>query len=371
MSAEDHLATVDGIRDYVADTPFSCSNVTALTGGYGNYTFRLHLANPYMGQKTLVLKHGKAWLPADKLDRQTYDAEALRRVRTILPADSLVTTPNVYLFDTTSHVIIMEDCGADAVPLKELFLQDGALSVGIAHKIGTALGTFLAQVHTWGRNDEVLDFFEGNREARMISAWATYGRVVSTLTTDNLPALSDPPLDVSAQELEDLAAVADDTAETIRSARETVVHGDFWPGNMMVRLRGEGDAARDVERIYMLDWELVKPSLPGFDVGQFAAEVHQARSFYPHCEAATSTLLQAFLTAYREGSREGDMERTARLALTNVGAHLATWTPRISTWSDRQMVRKVVMEGVQYLLRARKEEDDLRETMFGPLLVSK
>ena len=51
--------------------------------------------------------------------------------------------------------------------------------------------------------------------------------------------------------------------------------GDFWPGNMMVVLDGD----RNLERIYVLDWELSRTGLPGADIGQFCAEIHLLRRF--------------------------------------------------------------------------------------------
>lgn len=288
-------------------------------------------------------------------------------MKQILPETALATVPEVHLFDEDANVVIMDDCD-DAATLKTLFLRDRAIPVSLARTIGSALGTFLVQVHAWGRNSQAVDFWEGNVQARTISAWVTYGRIVSTLSAPvNLPALRDPPLEIPKDQLKTLAEVADETANKMRSARETVVHGDFWPGNVMVRLKGEGEEV-EVERIYVLDWELSKPGLPGFDIGQFAAEVHQARSFYPHCEASASALLTTFLQTYREEVQRDDMVQTARLALTHVGAHTVAWTPRNPTWGDEGTVRKVVMEGAQYLLRAQLKEDDLSQSMFGPLL---
>lgn len=51
---------------YLAGTPFASSRVEPISGGTANYIFRLHLERRYEGMQTLVLKHGKAWLPADR-----------------------------------------------------------------------------------------------------------------------------------------------------------------------------------------------------------------------------------------------------------------------------------------------------------------
>lgn len=292
----------------------------------------------------------------------------MQRVRKVLPATSLVTTPDVHLLDEVANVIVMDDCGEDGVALKNLLLQN-ALSASTARVIGSMLGVFLAQLHSWGKGEDVLDFFDGNTQARTLSAWATYGRLVETLSDSEgrLKALQDPPLDVSESQLNAVGNIADATAHIIRTARETLLHGDFWPGNVMVKLRGEGEEAV-VERVFVLDWELAKPGLPGFDIGQFCAELHQARRFYPSTEKAASALLETFLGAYREHCGDEDMADVARIAQTHLGAHLAVWTPRNSTWGNKEIVREVVMEGVQHLLDAEREGNNLCRTVFGPLV---
>lgn len=66
MSGELDLSRPEDVLRYLAETPFASSRVDSLSGGTANYIFRLHLERPYKGIQTLVLKHGKAWLPADK-----------------------------------------------------------------------------------------------------------------------------------------------------------------------------------------------------------------------------------------------------------------------------------------------------------------
>ena len=72
------LATSSGVLAFLADTPFSSDIAIKLTGGYGNYVFRLHLKEPFEGRQTLVLKHGKPHLPGDEsfkfsVERQVND----------------------------------------------------------------------------------------------------------------------------------------------------------------------------------------------------------------------------------------------------------------------------------------------------------
>ena len=62
MSERD-LPTPEGVTDYLHNTPFDSHTVTPLTGGYGNYVYRLHLRKDYHDRRTLVLKHAKAYIP--------------------------------------------------------------------------------------------------------------------------------------------------------------------------------------------------------------------------------------------------------------------------------------------------------------------
>ena len=291
----------------------------------------------------------------------------MQRVHSTLPATSLVTAPEVHLLDAVASVIVMDDCGEDAVALKNLLLQN-ALSPTVARTIGSALGEFLAQVHGWGRDEDVIAFFEGNAQARSISAWATYGRLIETLSGgEGSPnVLRNPPLDISQSQLSAAGEIADATAHLLRTGKEVFLHGDFWPGNIMVKFKCEEEEA-EVERIFVLDWELSKPGLPGFDIGQFCAELYQARRFYSSTEEAVSALQEAFLTAYRERHGLEGMPEIARIAQTHLGTHLAVWTPKNATWGDEGTVREVVSEGVEHIVDD-KETSELRRAIFGPLL---
>jgi hypothetical protein len=148
----------------------------------------------------------------------------MTRVKAWLPFDSIVTVPKVYKFDEENHVIIIKDCGEDTLTLKEL-LSQVKVSPDLADEIGMSIGRFLGLLHDWGRKnpDDILGMFEGNEQAKKMSAWVTYGRVVSTLQgKEGLPALSDPPINVSEQDLEIIGKVASNMGLAMSSARDFV-----------------------------------------------------------------------------------------------------------------------------------------------------
>ncbi|TFY58493.1 hypothetical protein EVG20_g8126 [Dentipellis fragilis] len=348
------LAKKEDVLRYLSSGPFASTEVVPFSGGFGNYTYRLRLRDEYQGRRTAVLKHGKPCLPgatsfAFALYRQNFDQTAMREVRKLLPEDSLATTPEVYLYDEDASVIVMEDCGEDSVTLKDLLKSGPPVSLEIAHRIGAALGTFLARLHAWGKSKEnVLNMFEGNKQARTLSAWATYGRLVETLSgASNLPVLDDPPLNISADKLTTIAKIAQETTDAMESAHEAVLMGDFWPGNVLLLLK-HSDSGVDVERIFIVDWELVKPGLPGLDIGQFCGEMQQMRHFYPATEPLVQELVSQFLGTYRTTSN-GPLVQEAKVALTHIGAHLVAWTVR-SGWEGKENTREAALEGVECLL---------------------
>ena len=76
------LSRVEDVQTYLTNTPFASTRIEALSGGNANFVFRLHLATPYEGRSTLVLKHAKAWVKFDKnfaldVQRQVRDHDNL------------------------------------------------------------------------------------------------------------------------------------------------------------------------------------------------------------------------------------------------------------------------------------------------------
>ncbi|KDQ63165.1 hypothetical protein JAAARDRAFT_188771 [Jaapia argillacea MUCL 33604] len=379
MMATDHdlqLDTASGVRAYLEGTPFASDSVTPLVGGYGNFTYRLWLKSPYENRKTVVVKYGRSLvltrvnaspLPL-AIERQNFEVEALRRVSEWLPAQSVVQVPRIYLFDKENHFIIMEDCGGDVVTLKKLTMETPPRPV-VAEAIGKALGEFLARLHDWGTvSKDLLDYFDAHEQGKQISAFLTYGRLVTTITgQDSLPMLPNGTLSASEGNVGVVTKLAEERTRIILSSHETFTMGDFWTGNILVRLGGEGDA-QYLEQLYVVDWELAKPGLAGFDVGQFCAEMHLLRRFNDSDAAqdAASRTLSAFLSAYHS-VRPTDVD-LARTAIIHAGAHLVAWTPRIP-WGDEPRTREVVAEGLELLLDGYQgPESSLKGSILGGLL---
>ena len=274
----------------------------------------------------------------------------MNKMREILPPDSLARVPTIYLHDESNHVIIMEDAGREAVNLKALLRQPDPPSTVTGAAIGRALGEFIAKLHAWGKTDQgrsSLDFFDGHPQARDICAWATYGRLVDTIMgkSKSIPLIHDPPLEVNSEELEKISRLAEERAKEMRNSRETMTMGDFWPGNVLVDMERGADGSEKLRKLLVVDWEVARPGVAAFDVGQFQAEIVTVRHFNPVCGPATEVLDAAFLEGYLSIEPELDRQKAGQ----HLATHLVIWTARVG-WEPAEKTRELVEHGLKSIV---------------------
>lgn len=287
--------------------------------------------------------------------KQDFEVDALRRVRESLHANALVTVPSVILHDKSAHLIIMEDAGQGTETLKQLLL-DNVLDVPLAEEIGRAVGSFLAALHHWGAADAQIDARRVIGEhsfARQVSVYLTYGRVLDTIAPgpdhSNIPDLQNPPLPVDAAILSKVRKIASAKEKEIEQANDTILMGDFWPGNIIVRL-GKGDNDKiTIERLFVVDWEIVRTGRAGMDVGQFCGDLRVLLQFNREKGEAVRHLVSAFLSSYtRELGEREDGSAWAGTAGTHLGAHSIVWGALLPYASrTRELTRSLVEEGIQ------------------------
>lgn len=270
----------------------------------------------------------------------------MNKVREIIPPGSLARVPIIYLHDEINHLIIMEDAGRNAVNLKALLRRPDPPSTATGAAIGRALGEFIAKLHVWGKSDQgraSLDFFDGHPQARGICAWATYGRLVDTIVgkSESIPLIHDPPLEATSEQLEKISKFAEERAEEMRSSRETMTMGDFWSGNVLVDLDRSVDGSENLRKLFVVDWEVARPGVAAFDVGQFQAEIFTVRHFNPVCGSASEALDAAFLEGYLSIEPELDKQRAAQ----HLAMHLVIWTARVG-WEPAEKTRELVEHGL-------------------------
>lgn len=146
----------------------------------------------------------------------------MKLVRSWVPTSAPVNVPQIFYFDDQANVIIMEDCGPECKTLKDLVL-DGEVSAELGRHLGEGIGEFLGLVHKEGSEGPAAKKFASNEQARTVSIWATYGRLLSTLSgADSLPVLEDPPLELEDADLETVASVVERTSAILSESNDQV-----------------------------------------------------------------------------------------------------------------------------------------------------
>lgn len=282
----------------------------------------------------------------------------------VLPSDMLARVPRLHHHDKKEHVLIMDDCGAEAMTLKQL-LKEGLLDIPACRIVGRELGAFLATIHRECMKDqELMQYLDQNTEMKRLSAMMTYGRLVDTLTGKRKgqigDAVVDPPLAKSLPEgtIQAVEMIVQETSQAIigADAKSVFTMGDFWTGNIVVSTSVSTPGVLTVERIFVIDWEVTKPGLPCLDFGQFVAEMHTLRRFHENpAKELVDEALNEFFAAYKEGYPVDDVY--LRGATAHLGAHLVAWTPVVG-WAPKETVRHVVEEGVKFLIMSKREKPD-------------
>ncbi|KZV76388.1 hypothetical protein PENSPDRAFT_623157 [Peniophora sp. CONT] len=366
MEKDLDLSDASDLLRCLSSTPFASETATPLTGGIGNYTFRVRLQAPYEERNTLVVKHAKPYLPSNKsfefpTARQSFEVGMLKGIADAsVGSNTLVSVPKVHYFDEDAHIIIMDDAGEHTQTLKQLLLDSpGTLTAELATKIGAELGTFLAQLHAWGASDDAADAREwaaGHSLAKRIAVYATYGRLLSTLegADERIPELREPSLPLDEHTKETINALVTARTRDINESRETLTMGDFWPGNVLVRLQPAGQ----LDGLVVVDWELARTGRTGLDVGQFAGDVRVLKHFVRSATLCADALVGALLRAYA-AQRLGEDGSWVGVATAHVGAHLVAWGPRIAYESKtRELTRELVEEGARYLKEVFTRSDE-------------
>src|SRR5690606_3804852 len=183
-------------------------------------------------------------------------------------------------------------------------LIDHVMSKDTTEAIGSALGRFAAEVHLLGRlTDNAaaaklrLDLGE-SLKAKEISFTVFYDWLEKTANEVQIGTLS-------ADEMKELIQKAKKLMrEEMFEKRDswTVVHGDFWTGNILipqtlVSSSGLNNPSKIVEKkIHVVDWELCKLAPPHFDLGQMIAEMYLPFHFYAN--QASLSMIDAFFFSY-------------------------------------------------------------------------
>ncbi|KAF6217700.1 hypothetical protein HO133_006527 [Letharia lupina] len=293
------------------------TSLQLLAGGTANFVWRLLERSG----KRIIIKHAEPYLKTApglsfSVDRMDFEHRAMTSVPPLLSPSSVVAVPEVYQYDSLSHVLMIEDGGART--LKEAY-ADPTLDTPT---FGKALGRWLAGLHQRTKHTAIGD----NQAAKSMYRFAYTHLAVALQKYDQDPSLAEQ---IDAQ-----------YGSLLQTDDECVCHGDFWPGNVLINDQG---------RLSIVDWEMVRRGCGATDVGQFAAEAHLLDRF-----RGGKGLRTTFLEGYR-WTGELDNRFLKRVAI-HMGVHLAFWPTRVS-WGTETETKEIVKVGCELMKRALGQDE--------------
>ncbi|OJD31992.1 phosphotransferase enzyme family protein [Diplodia corticola] len=328
------LTTTSQLEVYLASVGIDFTSVEQLPGGTGNFVWRLTLPS---GEARIV-KHAEPYVKANpsipfSVDRMQFEASALSLLPQTLTSTQLdptapsptVRLPTLHHSDPDAHILIMSDAGPHNL---KAWYPTAAASTTTIPRVGAALGAWLAQLHRRTRSLARRSF--DNAAARGIGRHA-YANLAAAFARhhglDLDPAYARAVDDEFGARLQAEAEAADGVC---------VCHGDFWPGNVLVRTGEEEDGPAAVV-LSVVDWEMTRRGTGTTDVAQFAAEAYLLDRF-----CGGKGLLEAFLEGYVRAAREdggvggaAGKEAFVQRLVVHFGVHLAVW-PSVVTWCGKE-----------------------------------
>jgi hypothetical protein len=238
------LTEPEQVLEYLKTSPIRTVEVKRIQTGLVNFVYRLFLSQPLgkVQQMTAILKYSAPYIASEpqvlfSSDRQIFEARALnhipwRQFRYQGMPLAEVTLPEVYLEDRENHISVIQDCTPRTEKYQEEYsfrifgehVAESETKYQTARVIGCMLGTFLAQLHAWGRSQEsheqAVELFEANNQATKLA--------VAITLTDFFNNISKIGYQISQEQQVALELRIQHLDHEVEIQRDTVIMGDFW-----------------------------------------------------------------------------------------------------------------------------------------------
>lgn len=337
MASSTTLTTEQGLKAYLAARSIFPTEITLLTGGTANFVYRV----TFHDGKTLIYKHAAPYLYSNHsfaFDpiRMDYENLALSILPPLLSAQhphSKVHAAKWCSYDKSAKLLCIEDGGTRN--LKTAY-SDPSLSIP---DIGQELAKWLAALHLCSTTTS-LSISSSSQDVKS----ADNNPVAINIYRYAYQGLSGA-LEQYGHDASFGIRINEEFGSKLATENECVCHGDFWPGNVLVKFKSSN---LDVD-LSIVDWEMVRRGTSATDVGQLAAEAFLLDRFRGG-RGLLATFLNAYVEAKERGGGKIGGEWVKRMAV-HWGVHVAFWPTRVE-WADRDETRKLVDVGVGVLKAA-------------------
>jgi thiamine kinase-like enzyme len=342
------LTTKEELHTYLAAGGRSPISIQPLSGGTANYVYRVE----FSGGDTSIYKHAAPYLssnPDFAFDPARMDFEAAI-LKAILPFQDISTSAahavRLLEYDSEHKLLRIEDGGERT--LKQAY-NDPDLDIV---EIGSRLANWLARLHR--TMDPSLCFKDSAHSPSKGHANNQIAVQIYRYSYNNLHTA----LSKYGHSTEIASLVNEHFGSLLKIDDECLCHGDFWPGNVLLKNTNQEPATSNtsnVPTLTIVDWEMSRLGTSATDVGQFAAEAFLLDTF-----SGNRGLRKSFLDTYAAackgyGNGKAIDKRWVQRVAVHWAVHIAYWPTQVQ-WTDEQGTRELVDLGIRVLQAALNEE---------------
>lgn len=359
MASSYDLTTEEGLRAYLESRDKqSKAMITQLSGGTVNYVYRVATDD-----SSIIFKHAAPYLQSRKTfafdpTRMDYEAGILNLLDPVQGRSPLATQlsrSNVHAvrlisYDKDRKLLGIEDGGSRH--LKDAY-DESTLDVP---RVGEELGSWVAALHISTKSTSLASPYQDtavNPDSNNTVAVNIYRHAYNELRV---------ALPQYGHSLELAERINQEFGSLLATDNECICHGDFWPGNILLKPSQSNDKSVDLT---VVDWEMVRRGTSATDVAQFSAEAFLLGRFRNQ-----KGLLASFLRAYAEsrnasaGSSVALGKQWLKRMVVHWAVHIAYWPTRVA-WTTGEETQKLVNLGVGVLEDVLA--DDWERIMGSPL----
>ncbi|GKZ33665.1 hypothetical protein AbraIFM66950_003694 [Aspergillus brasiliensis] len=334
-------------------TPYACTDLIPLSGGYVNFVYRGTLVSPLATTPPttrVIVKHAEPYVAANSdwkssVTRSHYEALMLKAMKVLPPAKDLdvtTTSPILYKYYAASHTAILSDLPRSSQ--LQVYLSTPELDTKEVFSVGVSLGRWMRKFHEWGAMPDQASLrreIKGNREMAEMRYNITYGSLKESIA--RYPAI----FGSSAHVFKRLEQRLD---TELVGTEDQLIHGDFGCRNVLISEESHSAGFHSLS-LSIIDWEVSQLGSVAIDLGQMLAELYLLTHF--QSVTVASGMILPFMVGY--GSLKDEM--AFRVAL-EFGMHLVLWPCRGSSIRDDLLVENCVCLGKDMIVHA-EEKDKL------------